>query len=293
MKPRPGWNGFGCAPSAAIRLGSDRKTGAIGVDPAVRNDGIPSSWWPFLARRAGASWIGLAEHVLKRVACRTVHIVVVGCGRVGSELAIGLDRSGHSVAIIDRNPAAFVRRIPVDWGGLRVEGAGFDRDVLDEAGISEADALVAVTSGDNTNILAARIARETYDVQNVVARIYDPRRAVLYQRLGIPTVATVKWTTDQVMLKLFPDDSPAEWTDPLGTVKLVQRTLPVGWAGRKLSELAETNGVSVVAITRDAETTLVTDDLICQEGDVLYIMLTAEAEHDLTEAIRPFGEAHA
>ena len=236
--------------------------------------------------------IGLAERAPERVACRTVHIVVVGCGRVGSELAIGLDRSGHSVAIIDRNPAAFVRRIPVDWGGLRVEGAGFDRDVLDEAGISEADALVAVTSGDNTNILAARIARETYDVQNVVARIYDPRRAILYQRLGIPTVATVSWTTEQMMRKLFPDDSPAEWTDPLGTVKLVQRVLPGHWAGRKLSELAETNGVSVVAITRDAETKLVTDGLICQEGDVLYIMLTTEAEHDLTEAIRPFGEDH-
>ena len=238
-------------------------------------------------------WIGFAEHAVKRVAYRTVHIVVVGCGRVGSELAIGLDRSGHSVAIIDRNPAAFVRRIPEDWGGLKVEGSGFDRDVLDEAGISEADALVAVTSGDNTNILAARIARETYDVRNVVARIYDPRRATLYQRLGIPTVATVSWTTDQVMRKLFPDESEAEWTDPLGMVKLVQRTLPAQWAGRKLSELAKTSGVSVVAITRDAETALVGDGLICQEGDVLYIMLTTDADHDLAEAIRPSGEAHS
>ena len=198
-----------------------------------------------------------------------------------------LDELGHSVAIIDRNDAAFVRRIPEGWGGRCVEGSGFDRDVLDEAGISEADALVAVTSGDNTNILSARIARETYDVQNVIARIYDPRRATLYQRLGIPTVATVRWTTDQVMQKLLPEEAPAEWTDPLGGVRLVQRPLPAPWAGRKLSEMNDLDGITVVALSRDAETILLTDQLIGQEGDVLYVMVSVGDQSQLSNIFQP------
>jgi trk system potassium uptake protein TrkA len=142
-----------------------------------------------------------------------VHVVVVGCGRVGSELAAELEAQGHTVAVIDKNRNAF-RRLPEKFTGRAVLGFGFDRDHLEQAGIREAGALAAVTSGDNSNILTARIARETYEIQNVVARIYDPRRAVIYQRLGIPTVATVAWTTDQVVRKLFPDKWANEWSDP-------------------------------------------------------------------------------
>jgi trk system potassium uptake protein TrkA len=220
----------------------------------------------------------LAVRGSRRVALRSVHIVIVGCGRVGSELATLLDRAGHSVAVIDRERSALVKRLGEDFGGRLVAGSGFDRDVLDEAGITEADALVAVTSGDNTNIVAARIARETYDVPNVVARIYDPRRATLYQRLGIPTVATVTWTTDQVMRKLLPEESTPVWTDPLGGVKLVQRPVPDEWAGRKVRELDGRDGLSVVALSRDAATVLATDDLICQEGDVLFVLVAADAK---------------
>lgn len=214
-----------------------------------------------------------------------MHIVIVGCGRVGSELAIGLEDMGHSVAIIDRDRGSLAKRIPESWSGRTVVGSGFDRDVLDEAGISEADALVAVTSGDNTNILAARIARETYEVGNVVARIYDPRRAILYQRLGIPTVATVSWTTDQVMRKLLPTDTAPEWTDPLGGVALIQRPLPASWAGRKLRDLASHGSLVLAAVTRDSETMLVTDDLIGQEGDVLYVMVTSDSERSIDELL--------
>src|SRR5438270_13475066 len=132
-----------------------------------------------------------------------MHVIVVGCGRVGSELAQGLERAGHSVAVVDKQAKAF-KRLPDRFTGNQVVGFGFDRDHLEQAGIREASALAAVTSGDNSNILTARIARETYEIQNVVARIYDPRRAVIYQRLGIPTVATVAWPTDQALRKLFP-----------------------------------------------------------------------------------------
>ena len=138
-----------------------------------------------------------------------MHVVVVGCGRVGSELALSLERSGHSVAVIDKNADAFRKRLPEDFAGQKVVGFGFDRDHLIEAGIERAGAVAAVTSGDNSNILTARIARENFAIERVVARIYDPRRALIYQRLGIPTVATVSWTTDQVMRRLLPDRGAA------------------------------------------------------------------------------------
>ncbi len=225
----------------------------------------------------------LARWWVERVALRLVHIVIVGCGRVGSELATSLDGAGHTVAVIDRDRAALEKRLGESFGGRLVPGSGFDRDVLDEAGISEADALVAVTSGDNTNIVAARIARESYDVPNVVARIYDPRRATLYQRLGIPTVATVSWTTEQVLNKLLPDDAAPDWSDSLGGVKLIQRPVPSFWAGRKVAELHDRDGVAAVAVTRDAQTTLIGDDLIAQEGDILFFMVESGSEATLAE----------
>src|SRR5438309_11075918 len=159
-----------------------------------------------------------------------MHVIVVGCGRVGSELAAELEAQGHTVAVIDKNRNAF-RRLPERFTGRAVLGFGFDRDHLEQAGIREADALAAVTSGDNSNILTARIARETYEIANVVARIYDPRRAAIYQRLGIPTVATVAWTTDQVRRRLLPDRVVSEWTDPSGEVSLIERRMPPAWAG--------------------------------------------------------------
>ena len=181
-----------------------------------------------------------------------MHVIVVGCGRVGSELGISLEQSGHSVAIIDKNAAAF-RRLPDDWPGRTVTGFGYDRDHLEEAGVKEAGALAAVTSGDNSNVLTARIARENYQIQNVVARIYDPRRAIIYQRLGIPTVATVTWTTDQVMRRLFPERAVTEWSDPSGTVTIVERGLPAEWAGRSLGDLTVGNRFRLVTVTRSGQ----------------------------------------
>ena len=124
-----------------------------------------------------------------------VRVVIMGCGRVGSSLAMAMQKRGHDVAIIDRDPSAFVRLSP-DFTGVTIAGVGFDRDVLERAGIENADAFAAVSSGDNSNIISARVARETFDVERVVARIYDAKRAEVYERLGIPTVATVPWTTD-------------------------------------------------------------------------------------------------
>ena len=205
-----------------------------------------------------------------------VHIVIVGCGRVGSGLGVGLAEQGHSVAIIDRNAKSF-RRLPMDWPGTTIVGSGFDRDDLDRARAAEATSLAAVTSGDNSNILTARIARETYEIPNVVARIYDPRRAQIYLRLGIPTVATVSWTIDQVRRRLVPGAEESEWSDPTGALSLVERELPERWAGKRLADLSVAGQVTVVAVTRAGVARLDLGDLVGQEGDILHLMVTDSA----------------
>ncbi len=205
-----------------------------------------------------------------------MHVVVVGCGRVGSELAGTLEKQGHTVAVIDKRKDAF-RRLPTGFGGYRIVGFGFDRDTLEEAGVKDAGALAAVTSGDNSNIMSARVARETFEVERVVARIYDPRRAAIYQRLGIPTVATVSWTTDQVIRRLLPGEHPADWTDASGRVSMVERDLPAGWAGQRLSKLDEPGRFVVSAITRLGAARVIASDLVGQEGDVLHFTVDATA----------------
>ena len=216
-----------------------------------------------------------------------MRVIVVGCGRVGSGLALSLSAEGHSVAVLDKNPRAF-RRLK-SWDGPCLVGSGFDRDDLEKAGALHADALAAVTSGDNTNILTARIARETYHIPNVVARIYDPRRAEVYQRLGIPTVATVTWTIDQVRRRLFPSGGVDDWSDPSGRLTLVDRTLPDAWAGRSLGDLEEPGRVSLLAVSRAGMPRLDARDLVGQEGDVLHLAVLDDAKRDLDAALSPDG----
>ena len=212
-----------------------------------------------------------------------VHVIVVGCGRVGSGLAISLSAEGHSVAVVDRSAKAF-RRLR-EWEGPRIVGSGFDRDDLEKAGAFEADALAAVTSGDNTNILTVRIARENYKIPNVVARIYDPRRAEIYQRLGIPTVATVTWTIDQVRRRLLPDEDVGDWSDPTGRLTLIDRSLPETWAGRRLCDLEEPGRLSLVAVTRSGIPRLDARELVGQEGDVLHLAVLDDALRELDQAL--------
>jgi len=208
-----------------------------------------------------------------------MHVIVVGCGRVGSGLALSLTAEGHSVSVMDKQASAF-RRLK-DWDGPCIVGSGFDRDDLEKAGAVGADALAAVTSGDNTNIMTVRIARETYLIPNVVARIYDPRRAEIYQRLGIPTVATVTWTIDQVRRRLLPNQDVNDWSDPSGQLTLLDRSLPDAWAGRNLSELEEPGRLSLVAVTRSGVPRLDARELVGQEGDVLHMAVLEAARSDL------------
>lgn len=209
-----------------------------------------------------------------------MHVIVVGCGRVGSELAGNLEAEGHTVAIIDKNAGALRRLLP-GFKGRRIIGFGFDREHLLQAGIEEADALAAVTNGDNSNILAARIARESFGIEQVVARIYDPRRAAIYERLGIPTVATVSWTVDQVHRRLFPAEQRNEWIDQGGRMLLVERVLPDAWAGRKLGPLDEPGRFQLCGISRMGTAEVIRPDAIGQQGDVLYFMVASDARVEL------------
>ena len=204
-----------------------------------------------------------------------MHVVVVGCGRVGSGLATAVEAAGHTVAIIDRREKAFTR-LPESFKGRKVIGVGFDRDRLADAGIEQAGAVAAVTNGDNSNIMIARVAKETYSIERVVARIYDPRRAAIYERLGIPTVATVQWATERVLRRILPDQSAVEWIDPSARVSLIERSVPSAWAGRKLGELESDGLARVGAVSRLGVGQVPTPDLVIQEGDVVYATVTAD-----------------
>lgn len=199
-----------------------------------------------------------------------MHVVIMGCGRVGSSLAAGLERLGHEVAVIDRSALSF-RRLGPDFAGITVAGMGFDRDVLTAAGIERAEAFAAVSSGDNSNIIAARVARENFGVERVVARIYDAKRAAVYERLGIPTVATVPWTTDRFLRTLMQDSGSTAWRDPSGTVAVLEISLHEDWAGRRVTELEDAIGARVAFIVRFGVGVLPDKRTAVQSDDQVYV----------------------
>ena len=214
--------------------------------------------------------------------------MIMGCGRVGSSLARQLGRAGHSVAVIDRDPSSF-RRLGADFHGQQVTGVGFDRDVLIQARISEAHAFAAVSSGDNSNIIAARVAREQFNVETVVARIYDAKRAQVYERLGIPTVATVPWTTDRLLRAIVPEGLISEWRDPSGTVTIVNLPYHRHWIGRPLVEFEGAIGVHTAFVVRFGRGVLPTHDTVVQDGDLVYASVLSKDVHDVGDkaAISP------
>ncbi len=206
-------------------------------------------------------------------------MVIMGCGRVGSALAHILESRGHSIAVIDQKPEAF-RRLGPSFEGRTVTGVGFDREVLHEAGTAEAGAFAAVSSGDNSNIISARLAREVFGIENVVARIYDPGRAEVYQRLGIPTVATVTWAADRVLRRLLPEGAEPLWRDPSGSVRVDEIPAPDSWVGSTVLQLQDRTGARVAFMTRLGSGLIPSRDTVVQEGDLLNLfMLEDDTAH--------------
>ncbi|MEI7914009.1 MAG: TrkA family potassium uptake protein [Mycobacteriaceae bacterium] len=219
-----------------------------------------------------------------------MRVVVMGCGRVGASLADALSRLGHEVAIIDRDPAAFNRLSP-EFSGEQVLGMGFDRDVLLRSGIERADAFAAVSSGDNSNIISARVARETFGVKRVVARIYDAKRAAVYERLGIPTVATVPWTTDRLLNTLVREAETTAWRDPTGTVAVAELDLNEGWVGCRVTAFEEAIGARVAFLLRFGAGVLPDPKTVIQAGDQVYVAaVSGRAGEALAIAALPPGD---
>ncbi|HYN34134.1 MAG TPA: TrkA family potassium uptake protein [Ilumatobacteraceae bacterium] len=199
------------------------------------------------------------------------HVVIVGCGRVGSGLAGRLLSLGHSVAVIDTNRSSFRRLAGLD--AEQIEGIGYDRATLRSAGVERAVALAAVTNGDNSNIVVARTGREAFGVKRVFARIYDMRRAAVYERLGIPTVASARLTIDMSMRQLRPDVEAVRWVDPGAGVCLVERPAPRALIGTSLGDLEADGTVRLAAVRRLGVSILPMPDLVVQDGDLLYLMV--------------------
>jgi trk system potassium uptake protein TrkA len=217
-----------------------------------------------------------------------VHVIIAGCGRVGSELASNLERLGHSIAVVDRNEAAF-ERLKSDFKGKKILGFAFDRETLAEADIKSADAFASVTSGDNSNIVSARVAKEHFKVPHVVARIYDPRRAQIYQRLGIQTVATVRWTTDQMLRFLLPDDVPVAYTVDNGEVIVTAVPAFPEIVGKNVLDMDLEGRRRVVALSRFGVPRVPEKDLTVQDGDTLYVSTVRGDATNLSEELKKVG----
>jgi trk system potassium uptake protein TrkA len=218
-----------------------------------------------------------------------MHIVIMGCGRVGSTIAHILEDNGHSVAVIDQDVEAF-RKLRPGFRGAKVTGVGFDRDVLIEAGIERADAFAAVSSGDNSNVISARVARESFGVKRVAARIYDPRRAEVYQRLGIPTVATVRWTADQMLRRLLPEEVATLWRDPTGAIVLAELNCCDDWLSEKVSTLEAAANARIAFISRLGQAIVPGPNTVLQQGDVLHVIAK---EEDLNQIASVFAKPSA
>ncbi|MDQ3576384.1 MAG: TrkA family potassium uptake protein, partial [Actinomycetota bacterium] len=170
------------------------------------------------------------------------------------------------------------------YSGRKVTGTGFDRGVLDEAGIENADAFAAVSSGDNSNIISARVARETFGVEHVVARIYDPKRAEVYERLGIPTVATVPWTTDRLLRTLLPDGVASAWRDPTGKMALLEVPVHEDWVGHTVKDFQAATGSRVAFVIRFGSGVLPEAKTVIQADDKVYVAALSGTVSDVTTA---------
>lgn len=210
-------------------------------------------------------------------------IIVIGCGRMGSGLARTMSLRGHAVTVVDRDPAAFERLGPA-FKGQTVVGVGFDRDILLKAGIDRADALAALTESDEANVVAARVASQVFHIPRVVARLYDPRKAEIYRRLGLRTIAPVAWGINRAADLI--SSAQLEPTANLGgDVEIVEVEVPTLLVGRTVNEIVVPGEIHVVAITRGSKTFLPTLGTLFRAGDTAHIAVLSASADRLTELL--------
>jgi trk system potassium uptake protein len=218
-----------------------------------------------------------------------MNVVIMGCGRVGTLLTQALCQAGHEVTVVDKNPNAF-DRLPPGFDAKTVVGLGFDREILEEAGIKEADAFIAVSSGDNSNIVSARVAREHFHVPNVIARIYDPRRAEIYERLNIPTVATTTWGVKQIMLMLTHTREEIKESLAGGDLFRIRVEAPAHLVGKPIGELNVEGKILVVGVDRGGHGFIPIPGSRFQEGDFVGLIVQKDALELLDELLTPVKE---
>jgi len=209
-----------------------------------------------------------------------MQVIVMGCGRVGISVALELQSHGHQVAIIDRDITSF-RALPANFAGRTIKGVGFDLDTLREAGIETADAFIAVSSGDNSNIISARVAREKFKVSRVIARIYDPRRAEIYGRLGIPTIASVAWSTQQIIGLLKPATPALLWSDAEDAICVSTITTPTAWISKTISEIESIAPIKAISVQRAGVNMLANSELIIQQDDRIAFAHSSEMQEQI------------
>jgi trk system potassium uptake protein len=211
-------------------------------------------------------------------------IIIIGCGRVGSGLARMLSNRGHQVTVIDSDPVAF-ERLGKGFKGKSVVGIGFDRQALLDAGIEKADAFAAVTASDEANAVAARIAKNVFKVPRVAARIYDPRKADIYRRLGMQTISPVALGISRMAELLSFSNLAVSESVGSGEVKIVDIEIPSMLKGHRTSELNIPGEVQVTAVTRNGKTFLPLGGAACEEGDIVHLAVLATSQDRLKDLV--------
>lgn len=213
-------------------------------------------------------------------------IIVAGCGRVGASLAKRLSLEGHDVTVVDKDPTAF-ERLGKNFNGATVKGYVFDGEALKKAGVDRADVFVSVTSGDNSNVVSATIAKDIYKVPKVVARIYEPRRAEIYRRFGIPTVSSVTWATNEIHMLLTHAEVIRDATLGNGEVQIVRREIPNRLAGRTIDELTVPGEIMVISIIRGGRAKIPSPGAILQEQDFIELAVLSTSMPKLKKLMSP------
>jgi trk system potassium uptake protein len=219
-----------------------------------------------------------------------MNIIIVGCGRVGVELTLSLHQN-HTVSVIDRDSSSF-DRLGLHFSGRAVQGDAMDRTVLERSGIETADALAAVTSSDNVNAIVARVAREIYHVNRVVARIYNPRRAPIYEKLNLQTVSSSSWGAQRIGQLLIHPGMQSVSSAGNGEVQVYELTVPLEWNGRRVSDLVPMEHAIPVAMARNGKGILPRAEMVLELQDILQVSSTAEGVKILRERVHENGNGH-
>ena len=203
-----------------------------------------------------------------------MNVIVVGCGRVGSQLATLLSVDGHNVTVIDKDSGSF-RRLGTTFNGVTIRGLGFDEEILEEAGIRECDAFAAVTDLDNTNLMAAEVARKIFEVPHVVARLYNPQRERTYQQLDLDYVCGTTLVAESLLDKI--QSGHGHHIDTFGDVEIVVFKLAATAVGKTVAEIDIPGQIMVAIIARGKRTFIPTPDTKLQSGDVLRVAMKEDA----------------